>query len=39
MRKIKLLFDALDYILFRLFLLVMLIFGIIALLGQHWPHH
>jgi hypothetical protein len=36
MRRVKLFFDVLDYVLFRLFLLVLLISGGIALLQQHW---
>ncbi len=39
MRKIKLFFDVLDYIMFRLFLLGMLVLGVIAVFGQHWPWH
>jgi hypothetical protein len=37
MRRIKLFFDIVDYILVRLFLLAMLMIGIITLLAQHWP--
>jgi hypothetical protein len=39
MRRIKLFFDVLDYLLFRLFLLMLLVLGAIALLSQHWPAH
>lgn len=39
MRRIKLFFDILDYILVRLFLLALLIIGAITLLAQHWPWH
>lgn len=38
MRKIKLFFDILDYILVRLFLLALLVIGAITLLAQHWRH-
>ncbi|HJX85021.1 MAG TPA: hypothetical protein VJ723_11810 [Candidatus Angelobacter sp.] len=37
MRRIKLFFDILDYILVRLFLLALLIVGAVTLLAQHWP--
>lgn len=39
MRRIKHFFDILEYILVRLFLLLLLITGAIALLMQHWPLH
>jgi hypothetical protein len=39
MRKVKLFFDLLDYILVRLFLLALLIFGALTLFMQHWPWH
>jgi hypothetical protein len=39
MRKIKLLFDLVEYFLVRLFMLLLLIIGAIALLMQHWPLH
>jgi len=39
MRRIKLFFDVLDYILFRLFLMLLLLIGALSLLGQHWPRH
>ena len=39
MRKVKLFFDVLDYILVRLFLLALLIAGAIAIFMQHWPWH
>ena len=39
MRKIKHFFDLLDYILVRLFLLAMLIFGAVMVVMQHWPWH
>jgi hypothetical protein len=38
MRRIKLFFDVLDYLLFRLFLLFLLVTGAITLLLQHWRH-
>jgi hypothetical protein len=38
MRRIKLFFDILDYILVRLFLLALLIIGTVTLLMQHWRH-
>lgn len=39
MRKIKLFFDRLDYVLVRLFLLVLAILGAITVIIQHWPWH
>jgi hypothetical protein len=39
MRRIKLFFDVLDYLLFRLFLMLLLVVGALTLLGQHWPWH
>jgi hypothetical protein len=39
MRRVKLFFDVLDYIFFRVFLLLLLVLGAIALLNQHWPWH
>jgi membrane protein required for beta-lactamase induction len=39
MKRIKLFFDILDYILVRLFLLVLLLVGAITLVMQHWPLH
>jgi len=37
MRKIKLFFDRLDYILMRLFHVMLMIIGVVALIIQHWP--
>lgn len=37
MRKIKLFFDRLDYVVVRLLMLALLILGAVALLTQHWP--
>jgi hypothetical protein len=37
MRKIKLFFDTLEYIVVRLFLVALLILGAITLFMQHWP--
>jgi hypothetical protein len=39
MQRIKLFFDALEYILFRLLLVVLLVLCGISLLAQHWPLH
>jgi hypothetical protein len=39
MRRVKLFFDVLEYILFRVFLLLLLVLGAIALLNQHWLGH
>lgn len=39
MRKAKHLFDLLEYILVRLFLLALLIIGAITVFMQHWPWH
>lgn len=36
MRRAKLFFDLVEYVLFRLFLLLLLMIGAITLLGQHW---
>jgi len=37
MKKIKLFFDVVDYIMFRLFLLGMVILAVVAIFSQHWP--
>jgi hypothetical protein len=37
MRKIKLFFDIVDYIVVRLLLVTLLILGAITLFMQHWP--
>ena len=37
MKRVKLFFDILEYILVRLFLLLLLILGAITLVMQHWP--
>ena len=37
MRKAKHLFDLLEYIFMRLFLLALLIMGAITVFMQHWP--
>jgi len=39
MQKIKLFFDKLDYIVYRLFLIGMAILGVVVLLVHHWPWH
>jgi hypothetical protein len=39
MKRAKLLFDVVEYILFRVFLLVMLLIGILAIIGQNWSWH
>ena len=39
MRKIKQFFDLVDYVLFRLFLLALLIVGAVTVFIQHWSWH
>ena len=39
MRKLKLFFDCLDYVLVRLFLLGLAALGAATVLMQHWPWH
>lgn len=39
MRKIKLFFDRVDYILVRLFFLALAILGAVTVIMQHWPWH
>jgi hypothetical protein len=39
MRKIKLFFDRLDYVVVRLLMLALLVLGAISLLTQHWHWH
>jgi hypothetical protein len=36
MRRLKLFFDVLEYILYRMFLLLLFVIGALSLLAQHW---
>lgn len=36
MRRIKLFFDLLEYILYRIFLLLLFVIGALSFLAQHW---